>query len=184
MKDLMVDLETLNNTPNSAVVSACFIHFDIETGEHGRPLECNISLQSSLDLGLTIKEETFYWWLNNTQSARDSINPNRNNNSKLTWDSIYEILKDFKFDYAWSRGADFDIAILRAAFEKMKKPDLMAYKGRCVRTMQHVAPTVYNNAVEAYKQSIPDFTEHNALHDSIAQIKGVSAVYNHINRQQ
>lgn len=184
MKDLMVDLETLNNTPNSAVVSACFIMFDITSGEYAVHYNCNVSLQSSLDSGLTIKEETFYWWLNNSQSARNSINPNQNSNPTVSLDALYNVISGVKFDQIWSRGADFDIAILRNIFEKLNKPDIINRKGRCVRTMQEVAPYIYEHAVSLYKQSLPAFTEHDALHDSIAQIKGVSAVYNHINRPQ
>lgn len=48
MNNLMLDLETMGNTPNSPVISIGAVFFDPKTGDLGASTEINISLESSM----------------------------------------------------------------------------------------------------------------------------------------
>jgi DNA polymerase III epsilon subunit-like protein len=67
---LMLDLETLGNKSNSAILSIGAVEFDLETGETGREFYQRIDLQSCIDKGLIINGSTFYWWITQNECFR------------------------------------------------------------------------------------------------------------------
>jgi len=61
---LMIDLETMGNVKNSAIVSIGAVEFNIENGDIGEEFYAVVNLQSCLDKGMVVNGDTIYWWLN------------------------------------------------------------------------------------------------------------------------
>jgi DNA polymerase III epsilon subunit-like protein len=71
--NLMLDLETMGNAQNSAIVSIGAVEFDLNTGETGEEFYERVNLQSCLDKGLIVNGSTVYWWLEQNETARKNI---------------------------------------------------------------------------------------------------------------
>lgn len=65
MNNLMLDLETMANTPNSPVISIGAVFFDHKTGDLSASTEINISLESSMHDASTIM-----WWMKQSNDAQ------------------------------------------------------------------------------------------------------------------
>ena len=66
MKGIIIDIETLSNTSNAAILEIGAIYF--EGFEVKDKFEEKISLQSCLDVGLEINQSTLMWWLNKKEN--------------------------------------------------------------------------------------------------------------------
>lgn len=109
MNNVMVDLETLDNSPTSAIVS--------------------------IDAGLTVSGETIRWWMNQSQQAREGTFQSKGAQS-LT--AVLADLAIWLPDSAkvWGNGASFDNAILSNAYRAVKLPTPWAFwNDRCYRTI-------------------------------------------------
>lgn len=174
---LMLDLETMGNKSNSAIVSIGAVEFDIETGELGREFYCVISLQSCLNKGLIINASTLYWWLLQNENARKEICAG---NSKIatTLERALENFSSFINKIGgnnvqiWGNGARFDIGILEDAYVSCGYLEMPwnFRNERDVRTLVSFAP----NIKEQFQfQGI----EHHPIHDCKHQIKYCHAIW-------
>ena len=160
---LMLDIETMGNKSNSAIVSIGAVEFDIKTGKTGKEFYRNVSLKSSIDLGLNIDADTVMWWMNQSDDARKSLT-----NEKAI--SINEALLDFSNfcnkDYQiWGNSARFDLGLMQDAYNKAILPITWDFrKERCVRTLVSFKPEIKKNL--EFKG-----TAHNALADCYNQIE-------------
>ncbi len=112
---LMLDLETLGNKNNSAILSIGAVEFDIETGETGREFYQRIDLQSCLDKGLIVNGSTFYWWLQQNKKVREEIAKDGDNllDVLLAFKQFTLQLGNFQI---WGNGVRFDVGILENAY--------------------------------------------------------------------
>jgi hypothetical protein len=120
--DIMVDLETMDNTASAAIVSIGATQCDLITGECGHSYYRVIDLEGQVDNGLTISTDTLYWWMEQSDGARKALTVP----GKISLEDMCVQLR--KWLYAldispenlrlWGNGASFDIAILRHAFTK------------------------------------------------------------------
>lgn len=154
----MLDLETMGNSPNSAIISIAAVYFD-ETGV-GRSFYHKVRLESSCAAGLEMDADTVLWWLKQNDAARAEF--------ETKGEPLYYVLRkltDFiKPDVKiWGNGASFDNVILGNAFKKCNMPVPWRFsKDRCFRTVKNLFPNI----------TIPENTEkHNALADAIWQAK-------------
>lgn len=160
---LMLDIETMGNKSNSAIISIGAVEFDIETGKTGREFYRNVSLKSSIDLGLNVDADTVMWWMNQSDEARKSLT-----NEKAI--SINKALVDFrefctKEYQIWGNSARFDLGLMQDAYNKADIAIPWDFrKERCVRTLVSFKPEIKKNL---------DFkgTAHNALADCYHQIE-------------
>lgn len=161
MNDLMLDLETLSNKPNSVItqIGACF--FDRNTGEVGEKFLHNVSIQSCLDRGLTVNGSTIKWWF-----ERSKLVTWLDNVKELTW-----VLSKFREFYyknrnaiVWSH-ATFDIPILETAYNSTGQNTPIKYKNtRDIRTLTDIS--------NCYPQKQDgDPKNHNALNDCLYQVE-------------
>lgn len=175
MNDLMLDLETLGNKSNSALLSIGAVEFNRYTGEYGREFYKIIDLQSSLDAGLTINGSTFYWWLQQSQSARDEI-CKEGEHIMTVLSKFNEFIKSLNRDILiWGNGARFDIGILEDAYVRCgyNKMPWNFRNERDVRTILDLAPHI--------KNSIPVISiEHHPIHDCKFQIQYVSKILSNL----
>ena len=69
----MVDLETMDNVATSAIVSIGAVECDLITGETGAEYYRVINLEGQQELGFSINAETIYWWMNQSDAARQAL---------------------------------------------------------------------------------------------------------------
>jgi len=170
----MLDLETMGNSSNSAIISIGAVEFSIETGELGREFYERVYLQSCLDKGLIVNGSTIMWWLQQSEAARkEACKPADNLHNVLDkLRSFMGCLGDFQI---WGNGARFDIGILEDAYladgcESITLPWNFRME-RDVRTLVSFAPQV--------KEHYPfTGTEHNPIDDCKYQIGYCTAIWN------
>ena len=164
-KNLMLDIETLNTTPDAVILAIGAVTFD--KNGIGERFYVNISLRDNLTLERTISEGTFYWWCKQDREASKA----------LTIDvkdvvTAFELFTKFLEEHTdpddirvWGNGAQFDNVIVRHWLTQMNYPEQKMWKfwnDRCFRTY-----LVANPNIERLK---PDVA-HNALSDAEAQAK-------------
>ena len=174
---LMLDLETMGNASNSAIVSIGAVEFDINTGETGREFYELVNLQSCINKGLSVNGGTIYWWLQQSETARKQIcKPSENLNNVLgQLQSFMSCLGDFQI---WGNSARFDIGILESAYRALGHESITLpwnfRNERDVRTLVSFAPKI--------KEHYP-FTgvEHNPIDDCKHQISYCCAIWQKLN---
>ena len=159
--DVMLDLETLGTSPGCCVLSIGATTFDgkYQFYEKIDPVDARRYFTENID--------TLRWWSKQDSAAREeAFSGTLTANAALlkfaNWfESLPAVRKDIQI---WGNGADFDLPILKAQYEKF---DLVIpwapYSGRCYRTLKSLLPHVA--APTKNKQ------KHNALEDAIYQAK-------------
>jgi hypothetical protein len=171
MNQLMIDIETMGDISNSAIVSIAAVPFDLETGQNGRPFYHVVDLESCLKEGLKVTGGTIKWWLARDEKARQEI---CKSGLPLKW--ALQLFSEYvtKDMFIWSNGVRFDIALLEDAFIicQMEIPwDFR--KERDVRTLVSFAPEIKEECQKNWKGVL-----HNPVDDCYLQIQYCSAVYN------
>ena len=111
---VMVDIETLDTISTASILSIAAIKFNPNTGEIGEKFQRYVSLQSCLDLGLTINENTLSWWaVDNSDTFKTTLVSKRYPLAKVLVE-LSSFLKDTT--YLWGNSAKFDLGILENAY--------------------------------------------------------------------
>lgn len=139
-KHLMIDLETMGNKPDSAIVAIAAVPFDMVSGVTNDALFYEVvDLRSSAGLGGSIDADTVLWWLGQSENARGEIT-----NSKELIDlpvalgQLYSFVSEFCGEQVqvWGNGSSFDNVILRSAYENCGITPFWKYwNDRDVRTI-------------------------------------------------
>ena len=173
---LMIDLETMGHVSTSAIVSIGAVPFSIETGEIGDTYYSTVDLQSCLDLGLTVTAPTIYWWLKQSDAARQELLKESDDLDMVLIELAHNFIPshltgDFTI---WCKGASFDFPILKNAYDVCKYKTPWDFRGeRDVRTLLRWYPNV--------AKEIPfEGVAHNPVDDCKHQIKQCVAVNNRI----
>lgn len=162
MKDTMLDLETMGNGPNAAIIAIGAVEFDLDTCEIGAVFHCRVQLDSAVKAGGVIDASTVQWWLDQNDEARK---PFTTNVGSL---SIALALCDFSawvrrngVERVWGNGAAFDNVILRSAYHSigMSEP-WNHWNDRCYRTIKAFFPDIKLERIGVH---------HNALDDALSQ---------------
>ncbi len=156
MKNIMLDIETLDNKANAAIVSIGAVYFD-ENGT-GEEFYCNIDFNSVMLSGGTVGAETLEWWLQQNEYARSSLLTNQ----KRIQDAL-EAFTSFCDPEAkiWGNGASFDNVILASTYKRLHRiVPWKFFNDRCYRTIKNLF-----NDVEFERIGI----HHNALDDAKSQ---------------
>ena len=77
-----------------------------------------IELQSCLDEDMIISADTFYWWLNQSEEARQEIDSDIKRAIDQALVSLAAYIKQFYDCYIWSH-KDIDAAVARTAYRKL-----------------------------------------------------------------
>jgi hypothetical protein len=168
----MLDLETMGNRSNTALVSIGAVEFNIETGETGREFYRVIDLQTCLDIGLKVQASTIYWWMQQDQKARERICAKGEHIQKVFGDFNFWMQDCVDKVRIWGNGARFDIGILEDAYVacQLKTPWYFRSE-RDVRTLVSFAPHV--------KENMPfEGVYHDPVDDCKHQIKYCSKIWN------
>jgi len=173
---VMLDLETMGNKSNSAIISIGAVEFDIETGETGDTFYAGVDLQSCLDMGLIVNGSTLMWWMEQNETARKKVAEGGDHIS-----TVLGIFNDW-FKHLgegvqiWGNGARFDIGIMEDAYVKCALPIPWEFRyERDLRTLVSFAPEIKLKATKEFKG-----VEHDPIDDCKLQIDYASKIWNKI----
>lgn len=177
---LMVDMETMGNSPDAPIVSIGAVFFEPSTGNTGAEFYQVVSLESSMSFGMKPDASTIQWWLKQSSEARSAILVDE----AMGLLETLELLTDFIAENAangshtvqlWGNGCSFDNVILRRAYALTDTPFAVPFwNDRDVRTMVELGKSVGINP----RYDIPfEGDMHNALSDARHQVKYVSAIW-------
>lgn len=153
---VMVDLETADNVPTSAIVSIGALVF--QGPNRGAAFYTAVDLESSLRLGLTESRDTMSWWAKQCPDARAVFTDPDRLPVLTALSNFYDFISGLTCPRVWGNGADFDNAILQTAYRLAgRQPPWDHWNSRCYRTAMACLrlPTsrvgTYHNALDDAK---------------------------------
>lgn len=174
MNNVMLDLETMGTSSNSAIISIGAVEFNLSTGETGEEFYREIDLKSCVKVGLDIDADTLMWWMKQSDEARAKVS---NGGSELfsVLRSFIDYMSNKKFHNIWGNSASFDCGILSNAFNKCDElTPWKFYNERDVRTLVSFNPNI--------KKNMPfEGVKHSPIDDCKHQIKYCSAIWKSMN---
>lgn len=167
---IMIDHETLGTRADSVVMSIGAVKFDLDSDAiDQKGFYSSISIDSNLQAGRHINEDTIKWWLKQTPEAQKvffepKVNLEQALNDFVSWVGVGNFT-------IWSNGADFDIPQIVHLLDThgMKSP-WEFWNHRCYRTMKGLP--FAKNAVKPERG-----VKHNALSDAINQAQHLQNIY-------
>lgn len=163
-KHLMLDLETMGNGSDAAIVSIGAAVFSVDEGITNKFYSL-VDLQSCLDNGLKVTGSTIMWWLGQSESARKALTATQAQDLPSALIAFTRFVKSVNPDgkiQVWGNGATFDNVILRNAYHAIGiAVPWEFWNDRCYRTLR-----AQNTSVK-----VPDRggVHHNALDDAVYQ---------------
>lgn len=104
----MVDLETLDTTPTSVIVSIGAVKFGPNGYDKCDTFYRVVDIQSCIDTGLTISASTLSWWMNQSDAARFVSHQSSTHIATALIDFGKWLPNGVKL---WGNGASFDNAL-------------------------------------------------------------------------
>lgn len=166
MKDVMIDLETWNNTSDAVVVQIGACYFDRDTKEIGKEFEIHVDATTEIQRGFTIGADTLYWWFTQSSAAQRLAMGNERSRklSMAAWRAFNHFLKGA--ESIWSHGS-FDFPIVNTHMKKLGiVPAYKYWAGKDLRTLVDLAGIDHR----AYKKKAGVGVLHNALDDCKIQV--------------
>lgn len=128
---LMLDIETLDNGPESAVLAIGARVFTVEHGP-GKGFEVFIDQHKARDLG-TASQETVTWW--RKQKAWEQVSSGKTDPATAAH-SFQMFCQEHNARYVWANAPSFDCVILRHLFRQTGLKFPFHYRDeRCCRTL-------------------------------------------------
>ena len=162
MKDVMIDLETLGTCNNAVIIQIGACYFDRATGKIGKKLLINVDVESSLKKGFEVEAHTLYWWLEQSEDARQSLIKKKGVSVIAAIKKINTFLKDS--ECIWSH-ATFDYVKIEHHLNKLGIKPTFGYRSpRDLRTLVDITD------IDLSEYHF-DGVQHNALDDCLHQVK-------------
>jgi exodeoxyribonuclease VIII len=161
MNDIMLDLETMGNNNDAAIVAIGAVKFNLKTYELGEEFYYAIDLESSMKSGGTVNADTIMWWIRQSSAAKSALSTKvvRIENALCKFSDY--VKKPDSNRHVWGNGATFDNVILSSAYQRFDMEVPFTYKDeRCYRTVRRLFPLIEKESVG---------TKHNALDDAKSQ---------------
>ncbi len=171
--EFSLDLETLNNKPNSPILSIGCVAFNSEIGaiDIENCFHVYLKLDEQFRAGILPSADTLFWWFEQSDEARHR---QYYRHEELRTDPITALVKfnqwmlktigdaDWREIQLYGNGSDFDVAILANLMDKFNvKPCWPFWGARCLRTFKQ---EVGEGLV------LPEYgVAHDALDDAIKQ---------------
>ena len=169
MTHIMLDLETMGNSSNAAIVAIGAVKFDVANGITDSFYQ-KVDLESAVDNGGVMDPSTVIWWLGQNDAARKELQaPGCISPSILpTLVGFSAWLGDGLHARIWGNGAAFDNVILVNAYKKLVvDAPWLHWNDRCYRTMKALYPNV---------PKVTPTVAHHALADAEAQARHLIAI--------
>jgi len=182
IKHVMLDLETLGLKPGCSILSIGAVVMATNIPGMAQQLAgdtfyAKLSRESCRNHGLIESAETLAWWNQQSREAYDEV-MNTPHDVKYWITSVLLQYKKWLGGHypedtrviTWCCGADFDMPILRAAYEATGIEHFPAHYGdtRCYRTVRDTFPLPHPIEFEGIK--------HSALADALHQAKVLKAI--------
>ena len=170
--DIMIDLETLNTTPDSTILTIGAVKFDPFGSEIKEPKMDSFYVKVDLDscdrIGLTTNDDTIAWWANQSKEAQEAaFDPDGRISIEDAFAQLYKFCWGAK--RVWANGSCFDIIICEHVFRKIGRAIPWSFwEVRDVRT-------AFDLGINPQR---PPVTAHHALEDAWNQAVGIQNVYN------
>lgn len=165
-QNIMIDIETMGQGSNAAVVAIGAVSFDND-GIVDRFYE-KIDLREAAKYG-DIDPDTILWWLKQSDEARSELDPKETKDIN----TVMYMLESYINFYGnntkiWGNGSDFDNVILSNLFRKLAiVPPWQFWNNRCYRTIKNIFSDVKMERTG---------THHNALDDAISQAEHLISI--------
>lgn len=179
--DIMLDIETLNTTPKSVVLSiggVAFNRHDKDVDYHFLDLRCGTKelRNEQMMMGRTISRSTMAFWKRQSAAAKKLVFQNPSVDSTF---ELLEKLSDFVTRHEdvkaiWANGAAFDPVILGDLYRDFDMTAPWSYRHEyCYRTFR----MLHGHLVDEL-----DFvgTQHHALADALHQAKHLQNMTHHV----
>lgn len=158
MSHVMLDIETLDTSPSSIVLSigaVCDEHPD-------NTFEVFLSIDEQVASYRTLSEGTITWWLTQNETARTQQHDAKRVDVLTAANSFHEWWTAVGGKYVWGNGAAFDVPIVEHLFRGAGHVAPWAfYNVRCYRTLKGLFPNI----------KMPTKNAHTALGDASNQMQ-------------
>lgn len=116
--DLMIDFETLGQTPSAAVISVGAVFFDPVTGEKGPTFYMAFDIDEQIKKGRSIDGSTLKWWMGQSGAAKKVFNEQAKDPKQVLELFAKWVLSNNSISkiYPWGNGSSFDISIFEDLF--------------------------------------------------------------------
>lgn len=176
---VMLDLETMGNGSNAAIVSIGAVVFNPSNGQLGAEFEEVINLNSAAYYS-DIDAPTVTWWLSQSDEAR-AIFLKETPKSSLK-DALLEFnqwladLGESKDICLWGNGAGFDNVILMNSFKATRiRPNFIHWNDLDVRTIVRMGRDILG--INPKETLVREGVHHSALDDAKFQAQYVSVIW-------
>ena len=167
MNRIMLDLETMGNGSNAAIVSIGAVRFDVETGVTDL-FHKGVDLESSVSNGGIMDASTVMWWLGQSREVQEKL---------MSLEKVFLLcaLSGFAVwatkdgtapvDEIWGCGATEDNVWLANAYKRNNCRAPWTFKAdRCYRTMREMFRDIPKPEFVGVKHDALDDAKHQALH--------------------
>lgn len=172
----MVDIETMGTSPKAAILSigACFFDLGAEPGEVASTFSVNISLESNYRAARAIEPSTVLWWLSQSKEAQNAFleGPHKALRAALTEFSAWHQALSPVPHRIWAKDMDFDVVILRNAFEH--ENIVFPFKYFMSRSVRTILDLAFGDEIPAPPNP---GVAHSATDDAVKQAALVQAAY-------
>jgi len=163
MDNVMLDLETMGNGPEAAIVAIGAVEFDLKSGAIGERFYRVIDLESSVEFGGVMDAETVLWWLKQSDAARAEFSRGGAPIADVLCEFARWLRQRGEDVRVWGNGANFDNVVLASAYRRMHlAPPWEYWNDRCYRTLKGLVPGVRRQTFG---------TKHNAADDAETQAR-------------
>lgn len=163
MNDVMIDLETMGNGPDAAIIAIGAVEFDVEKREVGERFYTVVDLESAVDGGGVMDASTVLWWMKQGDEARAAFARGGEHIAKALQQFSAWMADRGEDVRVWGNGASFDNVILATAYRRNRTNLPWKYwNDRCYRTAKNLAPGVKMQRAG---------TKHNAMDDAESQAR-------------
>jgi len=160
---IMLDLETMGNNSNSAIIAIGAVAFD--DNQVTSKFYTEVNLQSAIDNGGVVDGSTVTWWLKQSESARKAFE--NNDNAPHIASALHQFgswYVEVRGDQVWGNGAMFDNSILGNAYKNCAlNVPWKFWNDMCYRTIKNMYKHIKLDRVGTYHNAVDD-AESQALH--------------------
>jgi len=177
----MIDIEALGNCTNGLILSIGAINFDPHGDLGVNEFKVNISIQSALNAGAKINGSNIEWWLRQEIAAiRAAFYDPLPLPELEALRALRRWLDEFKIEYVWSHGCNYDLRLLAQAYERHDYRLPWHYRNeRDTRTLFEAANI--GDAEWRVGHALTTIA-HDALQDAIRQARVVQLAYQKLAR--
>lgn len=116
--DIMIDIESLDTTPNCVILTIGVVRFDPKGVGVIEKLELRPTVEDQTEIyNRTINDDTIRWWSEQSPAALEEA---MGDNNRMPLKDCMEVLYKFCWNRraVWSHGAPFDVVVMESAMRQ------------------------------------------------------------------